>query len=397
MHCVSAYNGDMHIVDRIYLDYAASAPLYPEAHVAITQFLQHPLVGNPSSLHKEGRAVQAKLDRAHTTLAAIFGVHPTEVVFTSGATESNALAIRGVLAAWRAAHPGQRPQVVMSSIEHPSWRQTVLSEDAEVLLIDVSPEGVVEASAVLNAINKRTALIGCMHVNNEIGTVQPVAEIGKGVAMWREEHRSEWPVFHVDAVQAFPYCNTHLGHVRADSMTLSGHKYGALGGIGVLIVKKHTPMRSIAKGGAQEWGYRAGTENVLGALTLAAVAQYSDTHRDQLTEHMTKLQRDLESRLKNVSPDSRILGESVGRAPHISYLWLPNVHDERFVHKLDLAGVAISSGSACSSGAALPSSTLLALGFSNEEAYGGIRISYGRFTTHHELEQFVLRLKQLLV
>lgn len=396
-------------MNRIYLDYAASAPLAPEAKAAIESFINGThmrekslaalemtggVVGNPSSLHQEGRAMQAMLDKAHTTVAAVFGVQPTEVIFTSGATESNNLIIKGVLAAWRQQNPGKTPHVIMSALEHPSWRAAAKAEEAEVTLIPVSEDGVVSAQAVIEAIKDNTALVGCMYVNNEIGTIQPVAEIGKAIEELRGT--SKFPVFHVDAVQAFPYLNTHSGHIHADSITLSGHKYGAVAGIGVLILKKSTPFLSTTKGGSQEWGSRAGTENVIGAVTLAAVVEHLDSHREDLTNHAKSLQEALERRLGQEFPNIRILSQSAPRAPHITYMWLPGVTDEHIVHKLDLAGIAVSSGSACSSGAMLPSATLMAMGFTDKEAFGGIRISYGRFTTLEEIETFVTKLKEVI-
>jgi len=164
----------------------------------------------------------------------------------------------------------------------------------------------------------------------------------------------------------------------------------------VLLVKKQTPLQSSAKGGGQEWGYRAGTENVLGALTLQAATEWADAHREDATAHVRQLQLLLEKDVANQLPDIRILGQSVERAPHITYLWLPKVIDEHVVHKLDLAGVAVSSGSACSSGATLPSATLMAMGYTEDEAYGGIRVSYGRFTTQDEIKQFVAILRDVL-
>lgn len=390
-------------MQRVYLDYAASAPLAPEAVDVIQEFAsgelfpmgreESILVGNPSSLHAEGRKAQAALDKSHTTVAAVFGVHPTEVVFTSGATESNNILIRGVLAAWRRENPGKTPHVVMPAIEHPSWRQVAQREDAEVTLVPVSESGHVSTEAVLAAIRDNTALVGCMFVNNELGTVQPVGEIGKAIQADRE---GQWPVFHVDAVQAFPYLNTHIGHVRADSMTLSGHKYGALGGAGVLILKKHTPFVSVVRGGAQEWGHRAGTENVLGALILARVIEWCEAHQDKLRHHAEALQHTLELEVEKHIPQATVLGKDGPRAPHITYLWFPDLIDEHLVHKLDLAGFAVSSGSACSSGARLPSSTLMALGYSDSEAFGGVRVSYGRFTQVSEIKQFVAELKRQL-
>lgn len=382
-------------MNRIYLDYAASAPLSPEAQEVIEQFLNRKTFGNPSSLHTEGRGMQALLDQVHTTVGAVFGFAPTEVILTSGATESNNLIIRGVLHAWRKTY-STKPHVVLTAIEHPSWRQVVGSEDADVTVVPVSTDGVVNAEEVLRAIMPNTALVGCLYVNNEIGTVQPVADIGKGIEALREQREAQWPVFHVDAVQAFPYLNTHKGHVHADCMTISGHKYGALGGSGALLVDKRVPFEIQQHGGAQEWGKRAGTENVLGALTLAEAVKYADAHRADLTKHVAQLQHHLESSLKEQQLDVAIIGHAAERAPHITYLWLPNVTDEHFVHKLDLAGFAISSGAACSSGALLPSSTLLALGMTTEQAYGGVRISYGRATTKDEIAHFLDQLATLL-
>lgn len=386
---------DGYLSGRVYLDYAASAPLFPESKKTIEKFLETFQVGNPSSLHAEGRKAQALLDKAHTSIAAIFGVQPTEIVFTSGASESNNLAIRGVLQAWRQQNK-TKPHVIMSAIEHPSWRSIVKSEDAEITMVPVSKEGVVAVEAVLEALQENTALVGCLYVNNEIGTIQPIEAIGKGIEGWRKHKKTTWPIFHVDAVQAFPYLNTHEGHMHADMVTFSGHKYGALGGIGVLIIKKQAPFVSLAKGGGQEWGYRAGTENVLGALTLESALLWHDANREMVMSHAKELQETLEGQISQELPRVAVLGQSVLRGPHITYLWLPDVFDEHVVHQLDLAGIAISSGSACSSGAMVPSSTLVAMGYSDKEAFGGIRVSYGRFTTKEEIKAFVSMLKRLI-
>jgi cysteine desulfurase len=380
-------------MNRIYLDYAANHPILPEVKEQLAALVQSYSAGNPSSIHTEGRTKQAFLDKAHTTVAAVFGVQPTEVVFTSGATEANTILIRGVLAEWREKHPNQTPHIIMSGLEHPSWRSVAKSEAAEITVIPPSKDGVVDPQAFVEAIKDTTALIGCIYVSNEIGTVQPVEAIGKGVEAWRLAHKSIWPVFHTDAVQAIPYQNTHFGHTHADAMTISGHKFGALEGVGALIIKKHVPIMSVIKGGGQEWGYRAGTENVLGIVSLATALEASDTNRDELTRHASQLQSELESELRKTFPEVTLLGGNVARSPHITYLWWPGMIDETLVQKLDLAGVASSSGSACSSGAMLPSSTLLAMGYSDEEAFGGLRLSYGRFTVSQELQAILSILK----
>lgn len=422
---------------RVYLDYAASAPLIPEVKSVIETFIstsprpspqggEGVILGNPSSQHTEGRKSQGLLDRAITTVAAVFGVQPTEAVLTSGATESNNSLIQGVLRQWRTDHPDQKPHVVMSAVEHASWREVARAEDAEITIVPVSKDGVVAAEKVLAAITPKTALVGCMYVQNEIGVIQPVAEIGRGIQESRKHplpviasERSErgnlelkiatsptaprddkreglYPVFHVDAVQAFPYLNTHIDHINADSVTFSGHKYGALGGTGVLIIRNGTPWQSVVRGGNQQWGKRAGTENVLGALTLAAALEYCDTNREELTQHVTGLQKLLERELARRIPDINILAQHEPRSPHISYLWLPDLNNEHIVQKLDLAGIAVSSGSACSSGAQIPSNTLMVMGYSLKQAYGGIRVSYGRFTTPHEIGLFVEALEDAI-
>lgn len=371
---------------RVYLDYAASAPLTAEVKSVIETFNADFSVGNPSSQHTEGRKAQALLDRAQTTVAAVFGVQPTEVIFTSGATESNNSLIQGVLKQWRTDHPEQKPHVVMSAIEHASWREVAQDQDADITIVPASKQGRVDTDTLLAAITPNTALVGCSYVQNEIGTIQPVAEIGRAI---QSSRKTAYPVFHVDAVQAFPYLNTHIDHINADSVTFSGHKYGALGGTGVLIIRHGTPWQPVIKGGSQQWGKRAGTENILGAITLATALEYGEAHREELTQHAASLQKLLEREITRQLPGIKILAQDARRSPHISYFWLPEQTNEHIVHKLDLAGIAVSSGSTCSSGAQYPSNTLLAMGYSPKEAYGGIRVSYGRFTTPHEIELFV--------
>lgn len=381
---------------RIYLDYAAGAPLTPETKRVMRDFGADFSVGNPSSVHAEGRRSQGLLDGAVATIAAIFGVAPTEVVLTSGATESNNSAISGVLRRWRLDHH-QKPHVVLPAVEHSSWRQALGNENAVVTVVPVNESGVVSVEAVMSSLGPNTALVGCSYVQNEIGVIQPVAEIGSRLRRIANRKEGQYPVFHVDAAQAFPYVNTHIDHLKADLVTFSGHKSGALAGAGLLLVKSDVAWEPMLRGGGQQWGKRAGTENLLGALTLAAALEYSDAHRAALTAHAAGLQRRLEEAIARRLPQVKILGQNVPRAPHISGLWLPGVADESVVHRLDLAGLAISSGSACSSGAQRSSSTLVAMGFSPREAYGGLRVSFGRFTTRAEIDVFVAALTKIVV
>lgn len=390
-------------MDRIYLDYAASAPLAPEAKSVIEKFAADFNVGNPSSQHTEGRKAQAMLDRAQTTLAAVFGVQPTEVVFTSGATEANNAIINGVLQGWRDTNP-DKPHVIFSTLCHSSVRESLLyNEQIERTILTPNSQGVIDADDVTNAIKDTTALVCLPYIQNELGTIQPVQDVGRMIQELRIKNKelsssnhnskfmirdSNFPVFHVDAVQAFPYLNTHIDHVNADAMTFSGHKYGSLAGIGALVVRHTTPLLPFIRGGAQQWAKRAGTENILGAQTMAAVVDNSDAHREELTNHVRGLQQLLEKYVVHSPRNYRLIGDRTDRAPHITYLWHESFVDDAIIAKLDLAGFAVSKGSACSSGAHLPSGPLISIGYSRHDAHGGLRISYGRFTTPLEIELF---------
>lgn len=380
-------------MNRIYLDFAASAPLSTLAKRSIESTAKL-VFANPSSIHAEGRAGRQLLDNAHTQIATVFGVGPTEIVLTSGASEANALAISGTLRAWRLHHPDEKPHVITTNIEHPSVTQTLAIEDADVTKIPVDKNGIINADEVIRAITPNTALVTIIYVNNEIGTVQPIANIGKQIVELRG--KNHWPIFHTDAVQAFPYNNCHVGHTHADLTTFSGHKYGAIGGIGGLVAQKNTPIASIIKGGSQEWGLRAGTENVIGAVCLGNVVTDSSSRSDELTHHVRDVQQAIEDLIAKKLPQITVTGQNALRSPHITHLWIPNVTDSSLVARLDLAGYSVSSGSACSIGSIEPSPVLLALGYSRTESFGGLRISYGPSTSLDDATSIINQLETML-
>lgn len=383
-------------MDRVYLDYAATAPLLPHVAKNIEQLLSTPL-GNPSSLHAEGRAARHLLDTAHTEVGYAFGVQPTEVIFTSGATESNHLALAGILNAWRLEHPDVRPHIVTTPLEHASWREAVASADADVTVVPPKSSGAVDPKQVLNSITAATALVSIMYVNNETGAVQPVPEIGKAIVARRTDSTTAWPQFHTDAVQAFPYLNCHIGHTHADLMTFSSHKYGGLSGAGILIARRHTPLTSVLRGGGQEWGKRAGTENIVGIVAAGSAVAYQYDHASRTTRHAASVQHALESMVRAKLPNVSITASQSPRAPHISHLLLPDNTDATTIaQRLDLAGFAVSTGPACSSGATEPSSTLLAMGLSEAKSRSGLRISYGYGTTEPTALKIVPILAKML-
>jgi cysteine desulfurase len=361
---------------RSYLDYNATAPLRPEVREAIGQALH--LYGNPSSVHEEGRAARSAIEAARVKVAKLVGATPEDVIFTSGGTEANALAL--------AAHGGQAWHCYLSAVEHPSvlaggrfYRETTTT-------IPVTEDGVVDLTVLARELEKHhlggwRPFVSLMVANNETGAIQPVAEAAAIV-------HEAGGLLHSDAVQAAGKVRIDMDRLGADMLSLSAHKIGGPKGVGALVLKPSVSVEPLLKGGGQERRRRAGTENVAGIVGFGVAAELAMADLAK-ADAIRALREALEKGVRAIAPDAVILSEGVERLPNTSCLAVPGAKAETLVIGLDLAGVSVSAGSACSSGKAEASHVLSAMGMAPELAQGAIRVSLGFGTTSHDIERFL--------
>jgi len=356
-----------------YLDHNATSPLRAEARAAMERALS--IGGNPSSVHGQGRAARAEVEKAREAVAALAGARAEDVVFTGGGTEANALALCGAVQG--AAEAGARiTRLFVSAIEHDSVlaNAAALAERTHLrlVIIPVTADGIVDVDALRGLLRegKGRALVAVMAANNETGVVQPIAEI----AALMKDHEG---AFFVDAVQAIGKIPFSVS--MADYVSLSAHKFGGLQGVGALIVREGAPLAATMLGGGQERGHRAGTENVAGIAAFGAAAKVA-------TPSATTLRDRFEAELRAAAPDVVIFGENVPRLPNTSNFALPVASAETAVMALDLDGVMISSGSACSSGKVKPSHVLQAMGVPEALARSALRVSFGWNSTDQDVD-----------
>jgi len=381
------------------MDHAGTTPLDSKVLGAmIPYFSQH--FGNPSSLHSVGQEARYALDEARERVTGVLGCRPREVVFTSGGTESDNAAIHGVATALK--ETGNH--IITSSVEHHAVLHAcehLESQGFEVTYLPVDSDGMVQPQAVYNAINERTTLVTIMYGNNEIGTINPISEIAKSIKQ-RVEELSRTIVFHTDAVQAAGFLDLDVAKLGVDLLSLSGHKFHGPKGTGVLYIKRGTAYLPLSHGGGQERERRSGTENIPGIIGLSLALETANNSRKATGEHCAALRdRVIEAVLEQI-PGSRLNGHPTHRLPNNANFSFTGVEGEPILLGLDMAGIAASSGSACSSGSLEPSHVLLALGQSAEIARGSLRLTLGRDTTEEEVEyllgvlvDLVQRLRQL--
>ena len=365
---------------RIYLDHAATTPLRDEVLAAMLPYLTEHF-GNASSLHAEGRRARQGVDEARERIAAALGAKPREVVFTSGGSEGDNLAIKG--AAWAASARGRH--IITSSVEHKAVLNTcaVLERSGfELTYLPVDRYGRVDPAEVAAAITERTTLVSIMYANNEVGTIQPIAEIGAVC-------RRAGVLFHTDAVQAGGFLSLDVDRLGVDLLTLSAHKVYGPKGVGALFVRQGTALLPQIQGGSQERQRRAGTENVAGIVGFATaldLVQGDPTARDAENARLAALRDRLVAAVQEVE-GIELTGHPVERLPH-NASWLANgVEGGDLIAALDLGGVAASTGSACISGSAEPSHVLVAMGIGVARAHGALRLTAGRSTSEAEIDQ----------
>jgi cysteine desulfurase len=364
--------------ERIYLDWNATAPLRGEARAAMLSALD--ASGNPSSVHAEGRMARRLIEEARENVAALTGAKAREVVFTSGGTEANVLA----LAPAAASGATSLEKLLVSAIEHLSVLAGGQFPAAAVERLPVNAGGQIELDALARRLDRLEgrALVSLMLANNETGVVQPVAEAAALA-------HAAGARLHVDAVQAVGRMPCDINALGADFLTLSGHKIGAPKGVGALVRREPASARSLIRGGGQERGLRAGTENVAGIAGFGAAAEAARRGLAAERARMLALRDRLEAGLRAVSPGLVIFGAEGERLPNTTLFALPGVKAETAVIAFDLDGVAVSSGAACSSGKVQPSHVLAAMGVPPRLARAAVRASLGPTTTESEVDRFI--------
>jgi len=364
----------------IYLDHAATTPADPAVVARMLPYFTQQF-GNPSSVYALGRQSFAALDEAHSRVDAVLGCRPTEIVFTGGGSEADNLAIRGVTSSARR----RGTHIITTAIEHHAILHTCQQLEREgftVTYLPVDAEGLVDPAAVEAALTDETALVTIMYANNEVGTIQPIAEIGRLC-------RARRIPFHTDAVQAGPHLPLDVAALNVDLLTLSAHKFYGPKGVGILYVRQGTRIQPQVLGGSQERNRRAGTENVAGAVGAAEALRLATDERDAEAARLTALRDNLIAGILAI-PGTRLTGHPTLRLPNNASFAFAGVEGESLLLALDLLGVAASSGSACTTGSIEPSHVLTAMGYSAPEARGHLRLTLGHSSTAEDVD-FVLR------
>ncbi|MCS6953425.1 MAG: cysteine desulfurase family protein [Bryobacterales bacterium] len=367
-------------MDRFYFDHNATTPVSAEVLEALMPVLGE-VWGNASSIHYWGQAAKQRLETARRQLAALIGARPQEIVFLSGGTEADNLAILGTVR--RAPKP--RKHVITTAIEHPAVLAACAQlerEGVEVTYLPVSSDGVVDPDDVRRALRPETVLVSVMHANNEIGVVEPVAEIA------RLAHDAG-AVVHSDGVQALGKVRVDVEALGVDLYSMSGHKIYAPKGIGALYVRRGTALTPILYGGHQERDRRPGTENVPGAVAFGAAAAWVQANWEQEAARLAALRDRLERGILERVPQATVNGGQAPRTPNTTNISFAGIEGEAMVIALDLKGFAVSTGSACSSGAIEPSHVLTALGRPPEMAKASVRFSLGRSNTEEQVDALI--------
>lgn len=362
----------------IYMDHAATTPVDQRVFEAMTPYLTNKY-GNPSSLYKVGQEAKRAIEDARAIVAGAIGAKAEEVIFTSGGTESDNTAIKGLAYSML----GKKDHVITDAIEHHAVLEPVefLADSLgfKATVLPVNAMGLINPEDVEAAITDKTLLISVMHANNEIGTIQPIREIGQ--IAWNHKVR-----FHCDAVQTFGHIPVNVDDLNVDMLSISGHKLHGPKGIGVLYVRKGTRFTSFMQGGGQERGRRASTENVAGIVGLAKAVELALAGREQEAARLTDLRDYLIKGIEDKIEAIRINGDRIKRLPNNVNICFEAIEGESLLLTLDAKGISASSGSACTSGSLEPSHVLLGIGLPHEIAHGSLRLTLGRETTKEDCD-----------
>jgi len=391
--------------NKIYLDYAATTPVDAKVLEKMLPYFSKNF-GNAMSVHSFGQEALESIDNARAQTAKFFGCSPSEIIFTSGATESNNLVVKGSLRSYYSVtrKTGEKPHIITTKFEHHCVLDACkLAEKdglAEITYITPNHEGIVSTKDIQNSIKPNTILISVMYVNNEIGTLQPIAEIGKmlkKINAERLEKKLQQVFFHTDATQAINYFNCNVNEIGVDLLSMSAHKIYGPKGVGILYIKKGTHIKRVQDGGDQEYKMRAGTHNVPGIVGLGEAVSMIKTPKTQAAiKEIKKLRDYLIKRVLKEIPKSYLNGLKEKRSPNNANFRFDNVEGEGLILSLDLEGIAASTGSACSSGALEPSHVLLSMGLRHEQAHGSLRITIGKYTTKKEIDILIVNLKEIV-
>ena len=396
-------------MEKVYLDYAATAPVKKEVLDAMLPYLTEKF-GNPSSLHSFGQEARQAVDEARKKIADFLNCDISEIIFTSGGTEADNLAIKGLFFKLKPSIK-KVPHIITTQIEHHavlnSCKALEKIYDVEVTYLKPNSDGIIEVEKVRKAIKDNTVLVSVMYVNNEIGTVQPIREIGKMIEV-ENRNRKNRIYFHTDAVQATEYQEMNVDYLHVDLLTLSGHKIGAPKGVGALYIKKGTPIVQMMHGGEQENNRRAGTENVAGIVALGKAIGIIKSQKsigskdrsaeiyDEIIKSVKRIQelRDyfIDKIFEEIS-EVELNGSKEDRSPNNVNIYFKYIEGESILLNLDLVGIAASSGSACTSQSLQPSHVLVAVYDDPQRAHGSIRFTLGDKTTKKEIDYTVEKLK----
>jgi cysteine desulfurase len=365
-------------MQRIYLDNAATTPTHPEVVKAMLPFFSDGF-GNPSSLHAYGQEAKKAIEEARTKVAELIGARSDEIIFTSGGTEADNFALKGIAFA----NENKGNHIITTPLEHHAVLEVckfLKTRGFKISYLPVDKYGLVDPDDVKKAITSKTILISIMHANNEVGTIQPMEEIGE-IAKQAGIH------FHSDAVQTVGHIPVNVDKLKVDLLAISGHKLYGPKGVGALYVRKGTKLVPLIHGGEQEKRRRAGTENLPGIVGLGKAVELAGEELNQEAERLTRLRDKLVRGLLEKIPHLQLNGHPVRRLPNNVNIGVDFVEGESMLLSLDLEGIAVSTGSACSSASLEPSHVLLALGLPPEQAHGSLRLSLGRENTEADVDR----------
>jgi cysteine desulfurase len=372
---------------RIYLDYAATTPMRPEVLEEMQPYLKE-IFGNPSSIYSYGHEAKAGMDKARTTVASLLGAREEEIVFTGGGTEADNFAIKGVGFANRS----RGNHIITSSIEHHAVLETchfMETQGFAVTYLPVDEYGMINPDDVKNAITPETILITIMHANNEIGTVQPISEIGK-IA------REAGVYFHTDAVQTVGHIPSDVNELNVDMLSTSAHKLYGPKGVGALYIRKGTRIVPLIHGGEQENNRRASTENVAGIVGFGKAAELAKLELEEESARITSMRERLIDNLVTRVDEIQLNGHPTRRLPNNINLTVAYTEGESIVLNLDLKGICASTGSACTSSSLEPSHVLVAIGLPQEIAYSSFRMTLGKWNTDEDIDRIIQVLPEVI-
>lgn len=371
------------MMNPYYFDYAAATPLDPQVFGAMTPFL-HGAFYNPSALYAPSRMVRSAIEEARHEVAKVLGAKPTEIIFTSGGTEANNLAIQGVLRSFEDAN------TVVSAVEHDSVIAAARLYGDRAIVCPVTPDGTVDITALQSMINDHTVLVSVMYANNEVGTIQPIRDIAKivhGVRDLRQKSGNMLPLYlHTDACQAANYLDLHVSRLGVDLMTLNGSKIYGPKGSGVLYIRTGVQLQPLIVGGGQESGVRSGTENVSGYIGFARALQLTTSLRESEAQRLTKLRDDFIARITTATPQIQINGSIKNRLANNIHITVPGFDAETLILQLEQKGILCAAGSACSASNQEPSHVLTAMGVQESAARSSLRITLGRQTDNSAMQ-----------